>query len=118
MIDIDAILKELVGRRGSDLHLKVGRPPLMRISSDLLPSEFAPIEESDMQEVLKKILGPEGWSRLLAEFEVDASYEIKDVARFRLNAFKERGQFGAAMRVIPLVTPTIDGIGLPAVLKD
>ncbi|HZE99233.1 MAG TPA: type IV pilus twitching motility protein PilT [Planctomycetota bacterium] len=118
MIDIDAILKELVSRRGSDLHLKVGRPPLMRISSDLLPSEFPPLSESDMQEVLKKILGQEGWGRLLAEFELDASYEIQDVARFRLNAFKERGQFGAAMRVIPLVTPTIDGMGLPAVLKD
>jgi twitching motility protein PilT len=118
MIDIDAILKELVGRRGSDLHLKVGRPPLMRISSDLLPSEFPPLGVAEMHEVLKKILGEEGWRRLEAEFELDASYEIKDVARFRLNAFKERGQFGAAMRVIPLVTPTIDGMGLPAVLKD
>ncbi len=118
MIDIDAILKELVSRRGSDLHLKVGRPPLMRISSDLLPSEFPPLSEADMQDVLKKILGDEGLKRLLAEFELDASYEIKDVARFRLNAFKERGRFGAAMRVIPLVTPTLDGMGLPAVLKN
>jgi twitching motility protein PilT len=68
--------------------------------------------------VLRKLLGDQGWERLLHEFEVDASYEIRDVARFRLNAFKERGQFGAAMRVIPLVTPTIDGLGLPAVVKD
>jgi twitching motility protein PilT len=118
MTDIDAILKELVGRRGSDLHLKVGRPPLMRISSDLLPSEFAPLGKEDMEATLRRLLGDAGWERLLNEFEVDASYEIKDVARFRLNAFKERGQFGAAMRVIPLVTPTIDGMGLPAVLKD
>jgi len=118
MIDIDAILKELVTRRGSDLHLKVGRPPMMRISSDLLPSEFPPLTDPDMQQVLLKLLGREGLTRLQAEFELDASYEIQDVARFRLNAFKERGQFGAAMRVIPLVTPTIDGMGLPAVLKD
>jgi twitching motility protein PilT len=118
MTDIDAILKELVTRRGSDLHLKVNRPPLMRISSDLLPTEFPPLTLEDMDVVLKKLLGPEGWERLQADFEVDASYEIADVARFRLNAFKERGVFGAAMRVIPLVTPTIDGMGLPAVLKD
>jgi twitching motility protein PilT len=118
MMDIDAVLRELVTRRGSDLHLKVGRPPLMRISSDLLPSEFAPVTETDMQGVLRKILGDEGWKRLETEFEVDASYEIADVARFRLNAFKERGRFGAALRVIPLSTPTIDGLGLPAVLKD
>jgi twitching motility protein PilT len=118
MIDIDAILKELVTRRGSDLHLKVGRPPLMRISSDLLPSEFPPLTEQDVQAVLQKLVGDQGWSRLQSDYEVDASYEIADVARFRLNAFKERGQFGAALRVIPLVTPTLDGLGLPAVLKD
>ncbi len=118
MTDIDAILKELVGRRGSDLHLKVGRPPLMRISSDLLPSEFPPLAREDMEGILRSILGDPGWERLLHDFEVDASYEIKDVARFRVNAFKERGQFGAALRVIPLASPTLDGMGLPAVLKD
>jgi twitching motility protein PilT len=118
MIDIDAILKELVSRRGSDLHLKVGRPPLMRISSDLLPSEFPPLTEQDMQAVLQQLVGASGWTRLQSDYEVDASYEITDVARFRLNAFKERGRFGAALRVIPLVTPTLDGMGLPAVLKD
>jgi twitching motility protein PilT len=118
MTDIDAILKELVTRRGSDLHLKVGRPPLMRISSDLLPSEFAPTGSADVEAILRKLLGDHGWTKLEAEFEADASYEIPGVARFRLNAFRERGQFGAALRVIPLTTPTIDGLGHPAVLKD
>jgi twitching motility protein PilT len=118
MTDIDAILKELVTRRGSDLHLKVGRPPLMRISSDLLPSEFAPTSAPDVEAILRKLLGDPGWTKLEAEFEADASYEIPGIARFRLNAFRERGQFGAALRVIPLTTPTIDGLGHPAVLKD
>ena len=118
MTDIDAVLKELVTRRGSDLHLKIGRPPLMRIASDLLPSEFPPVDEADMEAILRKILGEEGYARLKAEFECDASYEIAGVARFRVNAFKGLGRFGAAMRVIPLVTPTIDGLGLPPVLKD
>jgi len=118
MIDIDAILKELVNRRGSDLHLKVNRPPLMRISSDLLPSEFPPLTTQDMESVLKQLVGEKGWNRLVEEYEVDASYEIADVARFRLNAFKERERYGAALRVIPLTSPTIEGMGLPAVLKD
>ena len=118
MIDIDAILRELVNRRGSDLHLKVDRPPLMRISSDLLPSEFPPLSREDMEGVLRQLVGEKGWTRLVEDYEVDASYEIKDVARFRLNAFKEREKFGAALRVIPLTSPTIDGMGLPAVLKD
>jgi twitching motility protein PilT len=118
MTDIDAVLKELVNRRGSDLHLKVGRPPLMRISSDLLPSEFAPTDAADIEAILRKFLGDDGWRKLVSEFEADTSYEIPGVARFRLNAFRERGQFGAALRVIPLTTPTIDGLGHPAVLKD
>ncbi|HLF93637.1 MAG TPA: type IV pilus twitching motility protein PilT [Planctomycetota bacterium] len=118
MTDIDAVLKELVNRRGSDLHLKVGRPPLMRISSDLLPSEFPPTDAADVESILRKLVGNEGWKRLNEEYEVDASYEIEGVARFRLNAFKERGRFGAALRVIPLLTPTLDGLGHPAVLKD
>jgi twitching motility protein PilT len=118
MMDLDAILKELVGRRGSDLHLKVGRPPLMRIASDLLPSEFPPLDEASMEAILKKLLGEDGWRRLLEDFELDSAYEIPGLARFRLNAFKERGFFGVAMRAIPLTTPTIDGLGHPAVLKD
>jgi twitching motility protein PilT len=71
-----------------------------------------------MEAVLRQLVGDKGWTRLVEEYEVDASYEIKDVARFRLNAFKEREKFGAALRVIPLTSPTIDGMGLPAVLKD
>jgi twitching motility protein PilT len=118
MTDIDAVLRDLVARRGSDLHLKIGRPPLMRLASDLVPSEYPPVDEADMEAVLRKILGEEGYARLKADFECDASYEIEGVARFRVNAFKGLGRFGAAMRVIPLVVPTIDGMGLPAVLKD
>ena len=118
MTDIDAVLRDLVERRGSDLHLKIGRPPLMRISSDLIPSEYPPVDEPDMDAILKKVLGEEGYSRLRQEFECDTSYEIAGVARFRVNAFKGMGRFGAALRVIPLTTPTIDGLGLPAVLKD
>ena len=118
MIDIDGVLKELVARRGSDLHLKVGRPPLMRLSSELMPSEFAVVTTEDMLDVLRKLGGDAGVKRLETESELDASYEIADVARFRVNIFRERGRWGLVARVIPLTVPTIDGLGLPAVLKD
>ena len=118
MIDIDAVLKELVARRGSDLHLKVGRPPLMRLSSELLPSEFAPLAAEDMREAILKVVGPDNLERLAHESELDSSYEIAGLARFRVNVFKERGRFSLVARVVPLTIPTIDGMGLPAVLKD
>ena len=118
MIDIDAVLKELVARRGSDLHLKVGRPPLMRLSSELIPSEFPPVTTEDLQAALQRVLGVDGHSRLVEEGELDASYEIEGLARFRVNVFKERGRFSMVARVIPLTIPSIDGLGLPPVLKD
>jgi twitching motility protein PilT len=90
----------------------------MRLSSDLVPSEYPAVDEADMETVLRKILGEEGYGKLKTEYECDASYEIEGVARFRINAFKGLGRFGAALRVIPLVVPTIDGMGLPAVLKN
>ena len=118
MMDIDGVLKELVARRGSDLHLKIGRPPLMRLSSELIPSEFPPVSAEDLQAALQRVLGVDGQGRLAEEGELDASYEIEGLARFRVNVFKERGRLSLVARVIPLTIPTIDGLGLPPVLKD
>ena len=61
---IDDILKELVQRRGSDLHLKVGRPPLMRISSDLLPTEHETMTDESMLATLNDLIGKEGVAKL------------------------------------------------------
>jgi twitching motility protein PilT len=118
MTDIDELLRELVQRRGSDLHLKVGRPPLMRIAGDLLPTEYPPFDEAAMDRVLRKILRDELYRRLADTWEADAAYMIEGLARFRVNAFRQMDKYGAILRVIPLETPTIDTLGLPPVLKD
>ncbi|HXX92265.1 MAG TPA: PilT/PilU family type 4a pilus ATPase [Planctomycetota bacterium] len=115
---LDSVLRQLVERGGSDLHLKIGRPPLLRISSDLVPGDFPVLDEPNMQAILRKILGKEGFLDLLENYEHDCSYLIPSLARFRVNAFKRMGVFGAALRAIPLETPTIEALGLPAVLKD
>jgi twitching motility protein PilT len=117
-VDIDAVLRDLVARSGSDLHLKSGRPPLLRISGDLLPGDYPSLDEGDVSSILRKILGKEGYRTLLEHFECDTSYVIPGVARFRVNAFKRTGQFGAVLRAIPLSSPTIDQLGLPPVLRD
>ena len=118
MTDIDMLLRELVERRGSDLHLKFQRPPLMRIAGDLLPTEYPALSDADLVAILKKILKPAVFENLEAEWEADAAYMIKDVARFRINAFRQLDHYGMIARVIPLETPTIDKMGLPSVLKD
>ena len=115
---LDAVLRQLMERGGSDVHLKIGRPPLLRVSSDLLPGDFPVLDEPNMQAILRKLLGKEGFLDLLENFEHDCSYMVPSLARFRVNAFKRMGVFGAALRAIPLATPTIESLALPAVLKD
>jgi len=117
-MDIQTVMRELVTRRGSDLHLKVGRPPLMRISGELLPSEFPPLGLDDVNQALVQLAGEAGVARFRQELEADFGFEIQDIARFRVNAFHRMGQPGIVMRVIPLEVPTLDKLGLAPVLKD
>ena len=100
MTDIDELLKNMVERRGSDLHLKVDRPPLMRISGDLVPTEFPVLTDESMDGVLKTILNEELYTKLLKTWEADAAYTIKGLARFRINCFRQMDHFGVIARFI------------------
>ena len=117
-VKLDDILNELVMKGGSDLHVKIGRPPLFRISGDLRPSELPELTEADMRGLLRQLLGEAGYGGLQDSFESDTSYLLPGVARFRVNVFKRMDQFGAAFRMIPLVPPSIELMGLPPVLKE
>lgn len=111
-------LTDLHSRNGSDLILKVGRPPLMRLDGQLLPSEYDVQTDDSIRQNLAPILTKHFSQRLEDEREVDLSFEIEGMARFRVNVFHQRGHIGTVIRVIPLETPTIDMLKLPAVLKD
>jgi twitching motility protein PilT len=117
-VKLDEVLNALVLRGGSDLHLKIGRPPLFRISGDLELSGLPELTDADMRSILQQVLDRAGFKDLEDNFESDSSYLLPGMARFRVNAFKRMGQFGAAFRLIPLVTPTIEMMNLPPVLKD
>ncbi len=116
--DVDLLLKELVEKGGSDLHLKTGRPPLLRIAGDLVPTDRPEVDATDMQTILQTVLGPHGFRGLTEEHERDAAYTVRGLARFRVNAFMRLGELGAIFRAIPLATPTLEGLGLPEVLKE
>ncbi len=118
MSKLTEFLAELHGRRGSDLVLKFGRPPLMRLSGQLLPSEFPVQDDASIRENLAPILSDFHRAKLEQEREVDLSFEMEGTARFRVNVFFQRGHIGAVIRLIPLETPTIDALNLPPVLKD
>ena len=117
--DVDAALRYVVEREGSDLHVKVPAPPMARIHGELLPVEgVPPLGPDDTDAALEHVLHD---SKLLEEFavagETDFSYDIPGLARFRVSAFRQRGDVSIAFRVIPFGVRTIADLGLPEVIR-
>jgi twitching motility protein PilT len=120
MFDVKAALRELVEKGGSDLHLKVDSAPLFRVNGELGMDQSAPaLSAADTEGALRTLLSDEV---KLAEFgqehEVDFSFEIEGVARYRINAFQQRGVISMACRAIPHRISTIDELSLPPVVRE
>lgn len=117
-MNLDALLTLMRQRLASDLHLREGRPPLMRVGGDLLPTEHPVLDSNNLWNLIAPALNETLVAKLETEREVDIDYEVPGVARFRLNVFYSKARIGAVIRLIPLEVPTIDMLGLPPVLKD
>jgi twitching motility protein PilT len=119
--DIDAALRYVVEREGSDLHLKAAAPPIARIDGELHPVEGADrLEPEDTEAALRHILrqaNPRLFQEFEEEGEVDLAYSIRGLSRFRINAFRQRGSVSIACRAIPFQVRTIDDLGLPEVIR-
>ena len=116
MKKIEALLREVADRNASDLHLKEGRPPLFRISGELLPSDHEALTGEKLRELVFEVIPEALASRVERDLEADFAYLMDDVGRFRINVFFQRGKMGAVMRLIPLDIPTIEQLRLPPVL--
>jgi len=117
--DIDAALRYLVEHEGSDLHVKVPAPPMVRIHGELSPIEGVdPLKPEDTEAALAHIIRED---RIRAEFdsdgEADFSYAINGLGRFRVSAFRQRGSVSIVFRAIPFEVPTIDDLALPPVIR-
>lgn len=117
-LNLDDLLRELVSREASDLHMKAGLPPVMRVHGELVRSDHPAISHEELYNMLTSILTPERRKRLHEFKEVDLSYNVEGLARFRVNMFWQRHQIGAVFRVIPFKIRTIDELGLPPVTKE
>jgi len=119
MIHIDDLLHMLVESEASDLHLRVGEPPVMRIHGLLRRVPDMPVlTDRDMYDMLYVTLNEDRRSRFEQNMELDMSYAVPGLARFRVNLFRQQGHIGAVMRVIPYVIKTIDELMIPPVVKD
>ena len=116
--EIDKYLKEVVERRGSDLHLKADEPPIIRMQGMLKRLDgYKPFSADEVKELIFPIMTDEQKERFKRDLELDIAYELPGMARFRMNVFLQRGKVGVAVRVIPLVVKSIDEWGLPEILK-
>src|ERR1700722_6099840 len=120
MFDLHEALRYVVRKEGSDLHLKVQSRPLVRIHGQLtLANESEPLVASDSDRVLREMLtDPEKLAEFDREGEVDFAYAVEGLARFRVNAFRQRGSISVALRVIPYSVRTVDELGLPPVIRE
>ena len=118
MFDIDNALCTLVADGGSDLHLKVQRQPMTRVDGELRPIEGSEVLESaDTETAVREMLkDPIKLAELAEEFEVDFSYSISGVARFRVNAFRQRGTLSLVARAIPHSIRSVSELMLPEVI--
>jgi twitching motility protein PilT len=115
---IDDLLKMIVDRSGSDLHLTVDSPPMLRLQGKLWPTDLPPLTPKEIRRLVYNFLTNDQREKLERDLELDISYELKGVARYRCNVFFTRLGLGAVFRVIPTHIKTLAELRLPLVLGD
>lgn len=117
-LKMDELLMEAVNLGASDLHLTTGLPPIVRVSGSLKALDgHAVLKPADTSELVYSIMRPDIRERYEEAGEVDFSHGIAGVARFRVNAYTQRGSVGAAFRVIPTKIRSLEELGLPSVVR-
>lgn len=118
-LKIETLLEECVKRNASDLHIQYGLPPILRIDGVLTPVPGTPsLNEATIRNLVFTTLDDDQQKILLKDKEFDYSFAFGDVARFRVNAFHERGKLAAAFRLIPNKIPSIEELGMPAIVAS
>ena len=117
MQKIDRFLKLMNDRGASDLHLTVGRPPMLRVSGSMEPIRFRVINEADFTEMLTAIVPPRIWEDYVRTGDADLSHELAGVARYRVNLFRQQRGAGAVFRIIPSKIMSVSQLGLPDAVR-
>lgn len=116
-VKIEPLLEEVIKRKASDLHLQVGLPPMLRVDGRLIPNGTQILTEETVEQLVFAILDEEQKEILLKDKEFDFSFAFGDFGRFRVNAFHERGNLAAALRLIPNEILSVEQLGLPSIIN-
>ncbi|MFA9423632.1 MAG: type IV pilus twitching motility protein PilT [Sedimentibacter sp.] len=117
-MDLIELLSIGVEKKASDVHLTVGMPPTYRVDGSLVSLLEKKLTTEDTFYLVKQALDKERLAKLEEYGEIDFSYSMPNVGRFRVNAFKQRGSYAMVLRIIPVEIPSMDDLGLPKILND
>jgi len=118
IMSIQEFLEIVVKEEASDLHLVVGMPAMIRIDGDLRPVSSGSLTPADTETLVFELLSPEQKEMLLVNKELDFSFALGEVARFRVNAYYQKGYLSAALRLIPSYVKTIEELNLPKICHN
>ena len=115
---IEDLLKELIEARGSDLHISANLPPVKRVDGKLIRMEYPPLTPVEVEQLLFPMMSNDQRRRLEQDWELDFSYGIKGMGRFRVNFYKDKGSYAAAFRFITSEAPTLEDMGMPPIVTE
>ena len=114
---IDDLLKEVIQYKASDLHISAGLPPVVRVDGNLLRTKYPAFTAEGVEDLLFPMLNNEQRRNLEQTWELDMSYGIEGIGRFRVNIYKNKGTYAAAFRTITSVIPSFESLGLSDVVR-
>jgi twitching motility protein PilT len=115
--DYKSVLQQMVQHNASDLHLKVGRPPTLRIDGHMISLELPALKQEDLRSLAEQIMAPKNIKEFSEQKESDFALAVPGVGRFRVNAYQQRGTIAYALRTVPFQAKTISELNLPEVCE-
>ncbi len=115
--DYKAILQHMVHQNASDLHLKVGRPPTLRVDGHMVTLEMPPLTQEDLRSLAEQVMAPKNIKEFSEAKESDFALAVPGIGRFRVNAYQQRGTIAYAMRTVPFQAKTIAELNLPEICE-
>jgi twitching motility protein PilT len=118
-VDLNGLLRQAIELGASDIHLKLGRPPILRRDGGLAPLDVPALDEGTLAAFLERVgsRSPERLAAFHQTGDLDIAYQDEDLPRFRVNAYRQRGATSFAFRAIPKTVPTLEQLGIPAVVR-
>lgn len=115
---IQELLRRMVSRRGSDLFLAADFPPALKLDGQVTPMAAQPLSAVQTQALARAVMSEAQWQEFERSKECNFAIAPVGIGRFRVNAFRQQGQVGLVLRVIPTTVPTLEGLAMPEVLKE